>query len=331
MTAILLLATLAAGGAAELLTFPGGDGPGHGKHIVLVSGDEEYRSEEAMPQLAAILSERHGFRCTVLFALDPDGTVNPNRQDNIPGLELLKTADLMVLFTRFRDLPDEQMKHLADYLGSGKPLLGIRTATHAFQLKSSPTYRRFSWNSKEWEGGFGRQVLGETWVAHHGQHGKQSTRGILNPAERSHPILRGVGEHDIWGATDVYRIRDLPPGTRTLVHGQVLAGMSPDDLPAEGKQNDPMMPLAWVRTYAGMEGKSAHVFATTMGSSQELLNEGFRRLLVNAAYWSLGLEKNIRADAPVDIVGTYQPRPFGFNGFAKGLRPPDFNPLKEKR
>src|SRR4029077_19657060 len=106
-----------------------------GKHIVLVSGDEEYRSEEGLPQLGKILAKRHGFTCTVLFAIDPkDGTINPN-VSNIPGLEALTTADLMIILTRFRDLPDEQMKHIIDYVESGRPIIGLRTATHAFNIK----------------------------------------------------------------------------------------------------------------------------------------------------------------------------------------------------
>src|SRR5215471_14916818 len=88
------------------IVLEGGDGPGKGKHIVLISGDQEYRSEEAIPQLAKILSKHHGFKCTVLFTVDPkDGTVNPNI-NNIPGLEALQTADLMIIFTRFLNLPD---------------------------------------------------------------------------------------------------------------------------------------------------------------------------------------------------------------------------------
>src|SRR5437870_3694497 len=103
------------------------DGSGKGKHIVLISGDEEYRSEEALPQLGKILAKRHGFKCTVLFAIDPkDGTINPNQNDNIPGLEALATADLMVIFTRMRKLPKEQMKHLVDYIESGRPIVGMR-------------------------------------------------------------------------------------------------------------------------------------------------------------------------------------------------------------
>src|SRR5580698_3426910 len=88
-------------------------GHAKGKNIVLISGDEEYRSEEGLPQLAKILATYHGFRCTVLFAIDPtNGTIDPNRNDNIPGLEALATADLMVIATRFRNLPDRQMKHV---------------------------------------------------------------------------------------------------------------------------------------------------------------------------------------------------------------------------
>ena len=110
---------------------------------MLVSGDEEYRSEEGLPQLAKILATRHGFKATVLFAIDPaDGTINPNQSDNIPGLEALESADLLVLLTRFRRLPDEQMKHIVDYVESGKPIVALRTATHAFDNKSSERWRR---------------------------------------------------------------------------------------------------------------------------------------------------------------------------------------------
>src|ERR1700731_1387730 len=122
------LACVPAKAADPWVVYQGGDGPGKGKHIVFISGDEEYRSEEALPQLAKILSKHHGFKCTVLFAIDPkDGTINPNVTTNIPGLEALKTADLMVIFTRFRNLPDEQMKHIVDYVESGKPIIGMGT------------------------------------------------------------------------------------------------------------------------------------------------------------------------------------------------------------
>jgi type 1 glutamine amidotransferase len=322
---LLLTGWLAAADTA--LHLKGGSGPGKGKHIVLVSGDEEYRSEEALPQLAKILATHHGFDCTVLFAIDPvDGTIQPNRNDNIPGLEALAQADLLILFTRFRDLPDEQMKHLADYIESGRPIIGLRTATHAFQLKNSKTYAKYSWNSKEpgWEGGFGRKVLGETWINHHGKHGVESTRGILAPEQKDHPILQGIKDGEIWGPTDVYGVRlPLDGDSQPLVFGQVLAGMSPESPPVEGAKNNPMMPVAWTRSYTGAAGKKARVFTTTMGSSQDLENEGFRRLLVNAVYWALRMEERIPAQAKVDLVGDYRPSPFRFGGFRPGIRPAD--------
>lgn len=298
-------------------------GPGAGKRIVLISGDEEYRSEQALPELAKILTVRHGFQCTVLFAIDAkDGTINPDQRDNIPGLEALDHADLIVIFTRFRDLPDAQMKHIVDYVESGRPIVALRTATHAFDLKTSKTYQRYSWNSKEWDGGFGRQVLGETWIDHHGEHGKQSTRGIVVTGQEGHPVLRGIHSGDIWVPTDVYKVRlPLPGDSQPLILGQVLQGMLPSDPPVAGAKNDPMLPVAWVKTYSGRS--SARVFTTTMGAAVDLKNESLRRLIVNACFWAVGLESQIPPRTDVDLVGPYQPLPFGFGGFARGLKPAD--------
>src|SRR5260370_30990628 len=93
-TLALLLTPLALPAADPWLTVEGGDGPGKGKHVVLVSGDEEYRSEETLPQLAKILAKHHGFTCTLLFAIDPrDGTITPHTNNNIPRLDKLKSAD----------------------------------------------------------------------------------------------------------------------------------------------------------------------------------------------------------------------------------------------
>ena len=297
------------------------DGPGKGKHIVLVSGDEEYRSEEALPQLGKILAKRHGFKCTVLFAIDPKtGDIDPNKS-NIPGLEHLQNADLMIIATRFRNLPEEQMKYIVDYVEAGKPVIGMRTATHAFNNMKGK-YAKYNNNSNEkgYEGGFGRQILGERWVNHHGSHGKESTRGILAKDAANHPILRGIKDGDIWGPADVYTAKPLAPST-ILVYGEVLVGMKPDDKAVEGKKNDPMMPVAWVREYNAANGKSARVFTTTMGASQDLTSEGTRRMLVNATYWAIGLQDQITPAANVDIVGDYQPTRFSFNGFKKGVRP----------
>src|SRR5262245_56404267 len=253
----LMLLVFAAHVLAAGVVYEGGDGPGRGKHIVLVSGDEEYRSEEALPQLGRILAKHHGFKCTVLFAIEDGreippsggkspnlvrtavGEINPNIS-NIPGLEALDTADLMVIFTRFRDLPDEQMKHIVNYIDAGKPIVGIRTATHAFNIPAGKSYAKFSYNygGKEFDQGFGRQILGETWISHHGKHGSQSTRGMLVKDQEQHPILRGIKDGDIWGPTDVYGVRlPLPGDSQPLVMGQVLAGMNPMDPPAEPSED----------------------------------------------------------------------------------------------
>ena len=98
------------------VVYEGNKGPGQGKHIVFVTGDDEYRSEEGMPMLAKILARRHGFKCTVLFAIDPQTKqITPSYQNNIPGLHHLDSADLMVVFLRFRELPDAQMKYFVKY------------------------------------------------------------------------------------------------------------------------------------------------------------------------------------------------------------------------
>lgn len=322
-TAMLLLAlTVPALHASDWVVYDGGSGPGHGKHIVFISGDEEYRSEEALPALAKILATRHGFKCTVLFPVNPQtGLIDPVCQTNIPGLHLLKEADMMVMFLRFRELPDDQMSHIVDFINSGKPILGIRTSTHAFSYdrnKQSP-YARYDWRNQEWPGGFGQQVLGETWINHHGDHNKESTRGVINPRFHDHPILRGVS--DIWGPTDVYGVVNLPTNAKVLVLGQVLTGMQPADPPIAGKKNEPMMPLVWIREYRGATGNTSPIITSTFGSAVDFQSEDSRRLIVNACYWALGLEDNIPARANVDFVGPYDPTYFGFGKFKPGLKP----------
>lgn len=316
-----------AAAADPWIVLQGERGPGAGKHIVFVSGDEEYRSEEALPQLAKILARHHGFKCTVLFAIDPEtGEINPDRNDNIPGLEALKSADLMVVGLRFRNLPDEQMQHIADYVESGRPIIGLRTSTHAFNNPGSAKFAKYHWQSKVegYEQGFGRQVLGETWVAHHGHHGKESTGGVIAPGQESHPILRGIKDREIWGPTDVYTVRlPLPGDSQPLVLGAVLEGMNPDDKPVAGPKNDPMMPVAWTKTYRGASGKTARVFCTTMGAATDLVAAGTRRMIVNACYWALGMEDQIPPKSQVALVGNYEPSKFAFKGAKKGVKPAD--------
>jgi hypothetical protein len=317
---LLCLATICAQ-AREWVVYEGGNGPGKGKHIVLLSGDEEYRSEEGLPMLGKILAVRHGFKCTVLFPIDPaTGEINPKYTKNIPGMEALKNADLIVVLWRFRELPEDQMQHFVDYYLSGKPIIALRTSTHAFNYsdKSTSKFKHYDWRSKEWKGGFGKQVLGETWVAHHGDHKKEATRGIIEPNAKDHPVLRGI--NDLFGDSDVYTANP-PDDAKILVRGQVLKGMKPEDAPVEGKKNNPMQPIVWVRDYKNEAGKTNKVVVTTLGASTDLQNEGLRRMLVNAAYWTIGLPVPEKAD--VSYVGEFKPLMYGFDGFKKGVKPAD--------
>ncbi len=295
--------------------------------VVLISGDDEYRSEEALPLLAQILSAQHGMNCVVSFSINPENnSVDPNYHFNNPGLEHLKDADAMILFTRFREWPDDQMKLFEEYVLQGKPIIALRTATHPFahSPKSNSSYKDWAWNSRSWAGGFGQNVIGETWHSHHGKHKSESARAIIESGQETHPILRGV--EDVWAPSDVYGVVHLPKEATILMRGQVLKGMEPTDPPVTDGRNEPMMPLAWTKPYQYKDGKEGQVFCSTMCSSIDLKNEGLRRLIVNATYWSLGWENHIPERSSVDIPGNYEPTFFGFHNepgfFTKQNRKP---------
>jgi hypothetical protein len=310
------------------VTYPPKPGPGNGRHIVLLTGDEEYRSEEGLPMLGKILSQRHGFKCTVLFSLDPDGTINPKASKSLSNPQALDSADAIVMLLRFRAWPDETMSRFEKYLKAGKPIVALRTSTHAFNgfPKGSPWE---SWNYNN-QGGFGKRVLGETWLTHWGRHKVEATRGVIEASQKNNALLRGVT--DIFGDTDVYEAYP-PPDATILVRGVVLKGMTPESEPADHRKvrasdkqeqgvNDPPMPVAWTRMYKNESGAANRILTTTMGAATDLENEGLRRLIVNGVYWGLGLDVPQRAD--VSYVDEYIPSFYGFDGFRKGLRPSDF-------
>jgi hypothetical protein len=314
------------------IIFEGTKGPGLGKHIVLLAGDEEYRSEEMLPQLAKILAGYHGFKCTVLFSTNPQtGEIDPNELRNMPGMEALTSADLCVLMLRFRNWPDAQMKAFTDYYLAGKPFIALRTSTHAFNgLPPSSAYAAFNHNSTAlWPGGFGRQVFGESWTSHWGKHKAQGTRAVpVEPAASKDPILRSV--RTFIGSTDVYEA--APPGdAKILMRGQVLSGMTEMGGAATGRKrrlngteqdlNDPMMPIVWTREVRNNLGKTNRVLTCTMGTAAEFQELNFRRLLVNACYWTLGFE--IPENNKAAIVGEYRAGDYGFNGYVKGVKPAD--------
>ena len=300
--AIILTLTALTGlvSAADRLHLPPKGTP-NGKKIVLVAGDEEYRSEESCPMLAKILSQKHGFDCTVIFSTNPDGGfIDPNCQTNIPGTEALDSADLMIIGTRFRQLPPDQIANFAEFLNAGKPVIGFRTATHAF-LGNAQT-GDFKWSD------FGLKILGERWVNHHGGHGSQGTLGVVESPNASHAVLKGVGE--IFGPTDVYGIANLDQKAATiLLRGAVTASLDPASKPIDGPKNNPMMPLAWLREYTAPNGTAkGNAFCTTLGASQDFADEDLRRLFVNVSLHLTGLPVPDKADAAV--VDPFNPTPF---------------------
>jgi hypothetical protein len=303
------------------LTFKGGAGPGAGKHIVLIAAEQEYRSESSMPMLARVLSEHHGFDTTVLFALNDDGLVDPTQkirwedktvEHDIPGLEVLESADLTIVFNRLLSLPEAQLESFYAYLDSGKPLIGLRTANHGFI--------EFDYRKDGKKVDFGEDVLGGSFRNHHGRWHADSTRGIVVDAHKDHPILRGVT--DVWGRSDVYRTYpeggSLPEGCTPLMLGQPLMAREHDD--PINPDLEPL-PIAWTKTWTGNLGKTARVFHCTMGSGHDFESAGLRRLAINASYWCLGMEDTIDPSSSVDIVGEYAPRDTGFDYEGLGIVP----------
>ncbi len=317
-------------GEGPWLHIQGKTGSGKGKHIVFVTGEEYYRSEEGMPMMAEILAERHGFDCTVLFALDPvTGAVNPNQVHNLSGLENLDSADLLVLFTRFRELPDEDMVHLENFINAGKPVMAFRNATHPFKYPADSTSRFATWDfkSKEWQGGFGQQILGDTWVSHHGKFLKEATIANVNPKENDHPVLSGVSPQ-IFARTDVNGVNKLTEKDTVLYFGKVLPGLDRNDPPVSDGRNDTPIPWAWFHPYESPSGATGRSFCVTAGSAEDWLEEGFRRLVVNAIYSLTGLEAEISEKSDVRFVGEYEPSPTGSltdeQWAAKNLLPESF-------
>ena len=289
------------------------------KKLVFVASDHEYRAEETLPALARIMAVHHGFDCTVLFGLDTKGEIEAG-VSNIPGLETLRDADGMVMFTRFLALPPEQMKHIDEYLNRAGPVVGLRTSTHGFKYdknRASDPYSKYDFRfaGKEYQGGFGEQVLGQSWVGHYGQNHRQSTRIDLIAEKKGHPILRGVNNvHVQAGGYNA----EPQPDWDVLTKAQPLMSMK-----ADGKDDLQKPPMAseWTRTYTGRNGRKGRVFTSLYGASQDLLNPGYRRLILNGIYWSVGLEDQIKPNSNIEFVGAFNPSKFENRAEVKGVKP----------
>ncbi len=325
--ALISLCIVNLGFPKDRLVFDPPAGGGSAKHIVLISGDEEYRSEESMPMLGKLLSQKHGFKCTVLFALDREGEgyIDPNNQQGLRGLESLADADLMIIGTRFREPDARGARHIAEYLNAGKPIIGIRTSTHGFRGDGSFGGIAFD--------DFGLKILGETWVSHHGRHKVQGGRGVVEPGQADHPILKGV--EDVFCMSDIYGVIHLTDADQILMRGAVTESLRPDSPNVEGDKNDPMQPFVWLHKYRKPNGSGhGQALCTTGGASVDFLNEGMRRIVVNGAYYLTGREVADKAD--VDSVDPFHPSFYGFirePGYWKdlNLRPEDFDLGKSPR
>lgn len=329
LSAILISASAAVAESSpanpQWLTYQGGNGPGKGKRVTLIAADQEYRSEQAMPMLARILSEHHGFDCTVLFSVNEEGLVDPTlpvhpkkgeedafKKHNIPGLESLAKADALILFTRLLSLPEDQQEHIVDYFDSGKPIIALRSSNHGF-LGKLP----YQIDGKQVTI---RELLGGAFMNHHGNWQQDSTRGDIVPEMKDHPVLAGV--KDIWGLTDVYRTFEegtgLPADCTALVNGQPLIGREPGGADNPEKE---ALPVIWFKNWKTSKGQNARVLHSTMGSGTDFKNPGLRRLVVNGVYWGLGMEDQISPQRSVETVGDYQPTSNGFNYEKLGIIP----------
>lgn len=321
ITAVLSL-TLTSICSAQI-TYEAGAGSEKGKHLVFIASDHEYRAEQTCPALARILAQHHGFKCTVLFGVDKDGFIEAGAS-NIKGLEVLKDADGVVLFGRFLDLPDEQMQHIVAYLDRAGPIVGLRTSSHAFKIPKGKTYSKydFKYAGSDFKGGFGQQVLGNTWEGHYGRNHKQGTRIQILPEQKKHPILKGVDDGAFCYAGAYNSV--VRPGMKVLTNSQPMLSMKKD---AKLDDSKPPMASTWTFSYKGKNGKSARAFHSTQGASQDILDENYRRMLINGIYWSVGLEAQIKQTSVIDFVGPYRPTTFRMNGHVKNLKPEGLAPF----
>ncbi|WP_411847457.1 ThuA domain-containing protein [Roseibacillus persicicus] len=305
----------------QWLKFEGGEGPGAGKHVVLLAAEQEYRAEQALPMLARMLAKHHGFHCTVLFLMNEEGLVDPTlpspfkeegRKSIVPGLEHLEKADAFIWMSRFLQLEDSDLGHLYSYFDSGRPIIALRTANHGLWRDAKPY-------QKDGEDVSLDRLLGGKFRGHHGGWKREATSGVIVPEARKHPILRGV--QDVWGTTDVYRCHvdgKVPDDCTPILLGQPMQSLDREALPNLEKE---ALPIAWTKSWVGNKGLSSPVFHFTMGSAKDFENEGVRRITVNALYWGLGLAEQIQPDSDVSIVGDYTPLQDGFKYEEFGVRP----------
>ena len=316
----------------------------NGKRILFLVSDHEYRSEQTIPAIARIMSYHHGFQSVVVLGLDREGRYILPGGKVLPGLKYLSSSDLLVIFTRWLHTADKNMQMIVEYLESGKPVVGLRTSTHAFKYRGKnelfkslfsqrgekkiphPSLKISTWyTNTNYYGGFGRQVLGESWAGHYGENHKQLTK--IELINKDHPVVKGISGFMYLRAGGYYS----DPEKDSIIIGmaQPLVSMKKDASP---DANKPAVPGIWIRNqYKAPSGKikKARVFTTQYGASEDILDDNFRRILVNGIFWSIGLENQIKSDLTIDFVGGYKPDKFDMNkNYRIGVKPSDIKSYK---
>jgi type 1 glutamine amidotransferase/nicotinamidase-related amidase len=224
-------------------------------HAVFLIGEREYGTRHTVPAFAEEELLPRNVRSTCVFsASDTDS----REKHDFPGFEALKTADLVFVSMRRRGLKPQHLDMLRAHLDAGKPLMGIRTASHAFHTRGKHPEGRAGWEK------FDPEVLGGNYKGHHGK--KPRVKVTVVDAAEDHPILKGVKGFSSPGS--LYRVRPL---AKTAV--PLLTGAIPDAEPE---------PVAWTNTY----GKS-RIFYTSLGHADDFNEASFNRMLVNALFWAL--------------------------------------------
>jgi len=228
-------------------------------HIVFLIGEDEYKTWETLPEFAEKELKPPGHRVTIIHADTAD-------QNNFPGLvAALRDADLLFLSVRRRTPHKEQLDAVRAHLAAGKPLVGIRTASHAFALRPKDTLtdpKLAVWPE------FDPEVLGGHYTGH---YGKDPAAVTLAPGAAPHPILSGVAVDKLVAHGGLYKNTPLEKTAVPLLIG-TIAGQ-----PAE--------PVAWTHRFGA---KQARIFYTSLGHWDDFQNPEFRRFLVNGIAWALG-------------------------------------------
>jgi type 1 glutamine amidotransferase len=265
-------------------------------HVVVVVGTHHYSAHLTLPPFSKEL-ERLGFRTSLVMG---EGDPEKKTENVLPGIEALDDADVAIFYARFLNLPDKEWKQVESYIKSGKPMIGLRTANHAFKFpKEDP---RFHWND-----GFGRRVLGTPYVAH------QSTETNISLIEKykTHPILTGVNKTNWESAAKLYLTR-LQPGCVPLVLGEGegkprLLEKSFGTIQVNESETD-VVAWTWQNEW------DAKVFATSLGHAEDFGEESFTRMLINGVCWATDHplpnadEKITTWDIEMEVPSKYAPR-----------------------